>query len=181
MRTILLACVLALPLAACGGRTTTGSTNAASGPAQSPVAAAFAYSRCMRQHGVPNFPDPQVHMSGGKGSIAIGINPGISGTPAFNGAQHACRGILPGPKDLSPAEQHARALNLLAFARCMRTRGVSNFPDPTSTGQITQEMLAAAHVDVRVVSVQRAAYACVPSAGGAVRPAQIQAAIAHGG
>jgi len=135
----------------------------------------------MRQHGVSNFPDPEVRVSGAERSIAIGISPGVSSSPSFGSAERACRGVLPGPRDLSPAEQHTRALHLLAFARCMRTRGVSSFPDPTATGQITQEMLAAAHVDVRVLSVQKAAYACVPSAGGAVTGAQIQAATAHDG
>jgi hypothetical protein len=135
----------------------------------------------MRQHGVPSFPDPKVHVSGAKDSIAIMVPAGVGTSPRFESAQQACRGVLPGPKDLSPAEQHARTLKLLAFARCMRKHSVSSFPDPTPTGQITQEMLAAAHVDVRVPSVQSAAFACVPSAGGAVTAAQIKAAIAHGG
>ena len=113
-------------------------------------------------------------------SVMVGIPKGMDASPAFKPAERACRGVLPGPTQLNPAEQHARAVKLVAFARCMRTHGVSSFPDPTSTGQITREMLAAAHVDVRVPSVQKAAYACVPSAGGAITAAQIQAAIAHG-
>jgi hypothetical protein len=180
MRILLIASALALPLAGCGAGSTTSTTNAASARAQNPAAAAFTYARCMREHGVPNFPDPRVHVSGAQTSIAMIVPGSMGASPAFKSAEKACRGVLPGPKDLSPAEQHARALNLLAFARCMRTHGASRFPDPTPTGQITREMLAAAHVDLRLHSVQTAAYACVPSAGGAITAAQIQAAIAHG-
>ncbi len=172
---------LALLAAGCGSTSTSSTTTGATASPQNPVTAAFNYSRCMRQHGVPNFPDPKVSSSGAQHSIAIGITPGVSGSPSFNSAQQACRGVLPGPKDATPAEQHARAVHLLAFARCMRAHGVSGFPDPTATGQITQEMLAAAHVNVRARYVQTAAYACVPSAGGAITAAQIQAAAAHGG
>jgi hypothetical protein len=180
MRILLICSALVLLLAGCGGSATTSGTNPASG-AQNPVTAAYTYARCMRQHGVPNFPDPQVRVSGAEHSIAIAVPAGVGTAPGFKNAQNACRGVLPAPADLSPAEQHARAVNLLAFARCMRTHGVSGFPDPTPTGQITREMLAAAGVDVRLPSVRTAAYRSVPSAGGAVTAAQIQAAIARGG
>jgi hypothetical protein len=55
-----------------------------------------------------------------------------------------------------------------------------HLPRPDRSGQITQEMLAAAHARY-APSVQKAAYACVPSAGGAVTAAQIHDAIAHAG
>ena len=181
MRILMTASAVALLLAGCGGGTTTSTTDAASAPPQHPAAAAFAYARCMRQHGVPNFPDPRVHVSGSETSIAMMVPGSLGASPAFKSAQHTCRGLLPGPAATSPAEQHARSLHLLDFAHCMRAHGVSTFPDPTPSGQITREMLAAAHVDVRAPSVQKAAYACVPSAGGAVTAAQIRAAIAHGG
>jgi hypothetical protein len=174
---------LALLLAGCGGGTTTTTTGASSAASQNPVKAAFAFARCMRQHGLPNFPDPKVHVSGsgGEQSIAVGFSAGVGASPRFKTAQRACRGVLPGPTQISPAEQHTRAVKLLGFARCMRAHGVSGFPDPTSAGEITQEMLASARINVRAPFVQKAAYACVPAAGGAITAAQIQAAIAHGG
>jgi hypothetical protein len=180
VRILLLTAALATLLIGCGGGTPT-STTSASAPPQDAAKAAFAYARCMRRHGVQNFPDPQVHVSAGKVSVAIGINPGVSSSPSFKNAQRACQTILPGPKAVSPAEQHSRELKLLAFARCMRAHEVASFPDPTSSGQITQEMLAAAHVDVRTPHVSKAAYACIPSANGAVTAVQLAAAIAHGG
>jgi hypothetical protein len=53
---------------------------------------ALAFSRCMRSHGVPNFPDPQ--FSGGGVRIGgAGINPNA---PGFKRAQQACRALAPG-------------------------------------------------------------------------------------
>jgi hypothetical protein len=59
--------------------------------------AALKFSQCMRSHGVPNFPDPQV--SGGAIGLRIGANSGINPrSPQFQAAQRACRNDMPGPK-----------------------------------------------------------------------------------
>jgi hypothetical protein len=53
--------------------------------------AALAHAQCMRQHGVPNFPDPTVSSIGGaivQSSGGIGINPR---SPAFQQAQKICQ------------------------------------------------------------------------------------------
>lgn len=62
-------------------------------------AAALAFSRCMRSHGVPDFPDP-TFQSGPGGNIRVRISgPGIDpSSPAFRSAQQACgspKGGLP--------------------------------------------------------------------------------------
>jgi hypothetical protein len=65
------------------------------------TAQALAMSRCMRSHGVPNFPDPKVQ-TGPSGGVAFGIN--FSGTginpnsPAFQAAQKDCGSIIGNPK-----------------------------------------------------------------------------------
>lgn len=66
-------------------------------------AAALAMSRCMRTHGVPDFPDPQFG-KGPNGGLGIrlsgsGINPS---SPAFQAAQKTCGGIF-GFKTARPA------------------------------------------------------------------------------
>jgi hypothetical protein len=65
-------------------------------------AQALAMSRCMRSHGVPNFPDPtfQTGPNGGVGlGIRIGQNSGINpNSPQFQAAQKDCGSILGGIK-----------------------------------------------------------------------------------
>jgi hypothetical protein len=66
--------------------------------------------------------------SGGYGYRTVGIDPNSA---AFQGALQACN-TLPSPwtstgRQLSPAQQQA----WLNWARCIRTNGLSNFPDPT--------------------------------------------------
>ncbi len=61
---------------------------------------ALKFSACMRSHGVPNFPDPEFHHSGGGVGIRIGgkgsgIDPN---SPQFRAAQKTCQSDLPGPK-----------------------------------------------------------------------------------
>jgi hypothetical protein len=53
--------------------------------------AALAHAQCMREHGVPNFPDPTVSSNGGaivNRSGGTGINPR---SPAFQHAQQICQ------------------------------------------------------------------------------------------
>lgn len=123
-------------IAACGG---TGPSNAGGGGstnAQTPNPAAVAISRCMRRHGVSNFPDPEVG-PGGQG-LSIAETPGsgtitVDGTafsgPIFQAAVTTCKlGPGAGPhRSLSEAQKQG----MLASADCMRRHGVPNFPDPT--------------------------------------------------
>src|SRR4051812_46887434 len=110
---------LILLLAGCGANHNQPRPGSSAGGQADGVRAAYRFSACMRAHGVPNFPDPKVVNSPGKQSVGIAVKP--SSSPAFASAQKACRGILPPPGSggPSPAEQHAKAQHLLAFARCM--------------------------------------------------------------
>jgi len=40
----------------------------------------------------------------------------------------------------------------LAFARCLRSHGISDFPDPDAQGQLTLQMISAAGVDLNAHS-----------------------------
>jgi hypothetical protein len=65
---------------------------------------ALAMSRCMRSHGVPDFPDPQFQ-AGPNGGIGIrisgaGINPS---SPAFQTAQKDCGSIFGGAPSVAKA------------------------------------------------------------------------------
>jgi hypothetical protein len=85
---------------------------------------ALKLSECMRANGVPNFPDPN-----GQGVIqGSGIDPN---SQAFQKAQQRCAAKLGGAKgNRSPAQQAQAQAAALAFSKCMRSHGVSGFPDP---------------------------------------------------
>lgn len=79
----------------------------------------------MRANGVPDFPDPSSSAGGGF-QFKDQINPQ---SPSVHAAIQACRKYMPAkpnPGAMSPS-QRAHAV---VFARCMRSRGISNFPDP---------------------------------------------------
>jgi hypothetical protein len=116
---------------------TTSSTAAGStdGGESSPGSQAVAYAACVRAHGVPNFPEPQISTSPSGGSVKQAVPASIGGNPKFKSAQQACRKLLPGggpghQAALTPAQQE----QYLKAAACIRSHGVPNFPDPTFSG-----------------------------------------------
>ncbi len=93
------------------------------------ASAFLAFAKCMRANGVPNFPDPS---SGGGVNIGgSGINP-LS--PSFKLAQAKCRHELPGggPPAMTASEQAEELAQMAKISECMRTHGVTGFPDPTT-------------------------------------------------
>jgi hypothetical protein len=130
---------LALIAAGCGGNSpssTATSSGQASGSAVSRARSeGVAYASCMRSHGVPGFPDPQVS-AGPDGGVsvkqAVPVS-AVNGNPHFKPAQQACRSLLPGggPGGEGPATSPAEQEQYLRLAACMRAHGVPNFPDPT--------------------------------------------------
>jgi hypothetical protein len=167
--------------AACGSAAPTAST-AASGPSpKTMIAAAFQYSRCMRAHGLPNFPDPHVSTGNGHQSIGVAVTPAQTSSPEFKAAQTACRGIMPMPSPTQVAQQqHAEEQGKLSFAECVRHHGITNFPDPNSQGQLTLQMVSAAGVDLHAPAVLAAAKACVGASHGTISAAAVQQAINSG-
>jgi hypothetical protein len=87
----------------------------------------------MRANGVPNFPDPN-----GQGVIqGTGIDPNSA---AFQAAQQKCsKEIGAGLGTATPAQVAKADAAALAFSKCMRSHGVSDFPDPQfgSGGRVT--------------------------------------------
>ena len=82
-----------------------GGTTAPS-PAQraQTLARALQFSKCMRSHGAPNFPDPPA--SGGASSKLAGTGPAPAGldpnSPIFQHAMKACTPLLPGSAENTP-------------------------------------------------------------------------------
>ncbi len=150
-----LACTLAL--AACGGSAKPTAT-AASDPQ-------FALAKCMRAHGVPNYPDP-VGGAGGEGfSITKALGSAVTSVngipfsgPAFESAVKTCK--LFGGGGAPPPVSESQKLQLFAFARCMRAHGVPGYPDPTFPpgGGIERNFPAGVNPDSP--AFQRAVKAC---------------------
>jgi hypothetical protein len=110
--------ICGLALAACGSSSKTALTTASVGPG-------LQLARCMRAHGVSDFPDPSA-------SGDISISQGEAQSPVFRSAQQACRRYAP-KLDQPPSMSASQRAQALTFARCMRSSGQSNFPDPTLT------------------------------------------------
>jgi hypothetical protein len=125
------ACVVLLA-AACGGSPSStvaaGSSNAhASTHSQSAdTQKALAYSRCMRSHGVSAFPDP--NRSGAIPKIGL-QQLGVSSSQ-FQAAQSVCQHLLPNGGQSSQAQDQQMMNAMYSFARCVRSHGVPNWPDP---------------------------------------------------
>jgi len=132
-----------IPLAvACGGSSGRGvasidSTSTAS-EGSSEGSSLVSYSNCMREHGLPTFPDvglSDLELTESEKLArlqAAGINPD---SPQFEAASEGCDVYLPGEEEEEAGSVDLEAL--LAFARCMRDNGITNFPDPNLEGGIS--------------------------------------------
>ena len=180
-------------LGGCGGSASTGvahlstqqsaATTSAPTGESAPEATSVAqkmvnYSRCMRTHGVENFPEAQ------EGEIRVRPESGIDpGSAVFQSAEKACHELLPsGVSKGAGARAGAPRLvpGLLSFAACMRAHGISDFPDPKSDGELSVEMVKGAGVDVHAPPVQSAARTCLPASHGALTAQEIKRAESGG-
>ena len=109
--------------------------------ASNPQTEALEFAQCMQTHGVPGFPDNaititpqgaiQMHYSNGSG-----VNPQ---SPQFQSAFDTCRSHL--PKSALGSGPSAKDISqLLKYSNCMRSHGVTNFPEPSSSGQIMVQL-----------------------------------------
>jgi len=94
----------------------------------------LAYAACMRSHGTPDFPDPK----GGYQETATTTTTTVNGVTLkesqaqIQTAEQACQQYQDahtGGGPASPQRQQAA----LAYAQCMRSHGIPNFPDPKVT------------------------------------------------
>lgn len=165
-----------LGLAACGSSDPSTTTRASSS-ATGKQASGLAFARCIRSHGVPNFPDPT---SNGQGGIQIqqsersgsGPSTRVNGVsvngPAFQSAMQACRRYLPHGGVPTAAETAKAKAQALAMSRCMRSHGVPNFPDPkfqTGPNGSIGVRLSGAGIDPNSPAFQAAMNYCGPRFG----------------
>lgn len=160
---------LAFALAACGSIPFVSAARPS--PTPNMYQQALAYARCMRAHGVADFPDPSSNggfqIQGGPGS---GLDPSSA---TFQEANNACKSLRPGgvggPGGLSAADRQ----KLLAFAACMRAHGLPDFPDPSfdlSGGGISINAGGASDLDPNSPAFQAAQKACESMLPGGGKP-----------
>lgn len=176
---------LSLVAAGCGGGTGGSSPSVASVASSTTTATAarsgqnalLAFSQCMRSNGVPSFPDPQ-QFAGGNVKLTIHQ---IPRSPRLQAALNACSNLLPAGRPQSAQQTRQQLADELSFARCMRSHGVSAFPDPTAQGDLSVEMVEAAGIDVHSAAVLRVVQACLPASHGSLTAAKVREAIANAG
>jgi hypothetical protein len=136
--TLALTAVAALGLltSACGGSgdgvaqgdtTETTSTTGSNTQGDSNKSNPAAYSACMRENGVPTFPDPDPN-----GGISIQGEPGSGldpSSPQFKAAERVCQRLLPSIRP-DPQKQVEDLEQALKYSACMRKNGLPTFPDP---------------------------------------------------
>jgi hypothetical protein len=126
------AVALVVLTAACGSggesSSSAGSGGASNPGGSSSSASAVAYSHCMRDNGVPNFPDPDSN-----GTIPKGDPQqfGVSDSQ-YQKANTACAHLLPNSGGVSQSVIQRAMNGMRRFAQCMRSHGESNWPDPTT-------------------------------------------------
>jgi len=116
-----------------GGSSGSGSSGggAPAGGTEQTMSVMRQLAHCIRDHGMPGWPDPV-------------INP-LTGAPDWPrdaprvpaGIQQACQSVasrLPPDVQQSQPPTATSMQALLRFARCMRSHGVTNWPDPNALG-----------------------------------------------
>jgi hypothetical protein len=124
------ACGASPSSAGSGGSPNAGASANAGGSTNSQL---LGYSRCMRAHGVLNFPDPD--SSGQIPKEAVISAARSVGDSLFRAASNACEHLA--PAGLGPASASITAQDQQYYLRaiaCMRSHGFAGIPDPVFSG-----------------------------------------------
>jgi hypothetical protein len=120
---------VAFVAAGCGGA---GSTPSASTTGSGSLRAAWhQVVLCARAHGMPDLPDPTIDATGNA------TFPGVGKPPIPQQTRAACQALFNRliPSGSNHAFTQAQLNQLLTFARCMRSHGVPDWPDPNANGE----------------------------------------------
>lgn len=137
-------------LTACGGP----APQKAPGGGKSTYQQALAFSKCMRAHGDPAWPDP-----GPEGAFPNDNGSLDKTSPQFRKARAACHKLEPGSPDASAIQRDYR--RLLKYSACMRQHGVPKFPDPTMDAH-GAGITVSKGIDPSSPQFKKAARACRP-------------------
>lgn len=129
---VLIVLATALPATACSGSpSSAGASGSPQAGGSANSSSGLAYSRCVRAHGVPDFPDPG---SGGQLSkeAVVSALRAVSDSRA-EAATGACARLNPAGQE-NPILTAQEQQDYLRAAACMRSHGITGFPDPTFPG-----------------------------------------------
>ncbi len=154
----------ALLASACGGASTAGADAFLGGTYTQSVA----FAKCMRSHGVPQFPAPD-----GQGNFNNSQIESITqGNPHARNAFADCDSLLPNEgTGLSVTQlqdmQQQNLRNAVKAAHCMRAHGIEDFPDPDGSTQASgvnwqpvQSAIQSGRVDTGAPSYEAAYDTC---------------------
>lgn len=149
---------LAVLAAGCGGspRSNVAQLGATTTNAAAPTQAngVVAFSRCVRAHGVPAYPDPGSNeLIPKEPPQQLGVSPSV-----LEAAQKACIHLVPNGGKPTPTQVAQYRSAMLSYARCVRTHGVPNMPDPDSRGHL--DIGPGTGVDVNSPKFEAAYQAC---------------------
>jgi hypothetical protein len=148
----------AVVLAGCGGPASPKSAGGGSSRLTAALAQALQLSRCMRAHGITGYPDPTAH--GHEISMTLHVTRGSNlnpHSPQYQAARNACKAFLPSG-NMTAAQKTAANARALKYSQCMRSHGVSAYPDPNGQGTIS--VAAGPGIDPTSPLFQRAQRAC---------------------
>jgi hypothetical protein len=141
---------------------------------------ALDYSQCMRAHGEANFPDPD-----GNGAIPDVNNEINQSSPQYVAANKSCENIRSpdgtqndgnaGSDGHLPPQIQAMLSQALKYSACMRSHGITNYPDPTvNSSGVSNTVSSGSGMDLSSPQFQAARQACqslLPVPGGGSGPA----------
>jgi len=156
------ATVIALLATACSGSSSTSSGTGLMS-LSSLTDQALAYAKCMRSHGITNFPDPTVQDNAHGKGVGFNMPSGVDPHSAqFTSASKLCQQQT-GFGHISPAQLQAGMNAMLKYSECMRSHGIANFPDPQENShQIGFSSTAMAGIDQNSPRFKTANKTCQP-------------------
>ena len=175
-----------LVIAGCGSSNTSSSTSKSPSSASSPSSFAqsqLAAARCIRTHGVPDFPDPTFGAGGAQ--VNLQTPRGMLTSPGFEVAQRQCAKLgleLAGYVASQETPSGDAMAQMLAVAECMRAHGVPNFPDPARTYPANPARYSSVakmngvvwaipkSIELQAPAVKQAASACGSTAAAVIAP-----------
>ncbi|MFK4071537.1 hypothetical protein [Streptomyces sp. NPDC029674] len=114
-----------------GDSTAASSEKDSSASPTSPFDQGLAYSKCMRENGAADYPDPQQDTGGVRLTPGDGVD---LNSESYKKAEEACRDKAPQGLGGGGGGAALDSKKVSAWAKCLREKGLPKFPDPEIEG-----------------------------------------------